>query len=112
VLLPHHYASNFGVPLATLGALLLGARWLDAVADPFISGAVERWFQRGVGRVLWVALAAAVVLAIGLRGLFFPPVPTGAALLVWCAALLAVSYLSYSVLTVLQQAWGGTAGRW
>ena len=34
VLLPHHYATQFGMPLATLGALLLAARLLDAVADP------------------------------------------------------------------------------
>jgi GPH family glycoside/pentoside/hexuronide:cation symporter len=34
VVLPNHYASAFGMPLATLGALLLGARLLDAVADP------------------------------------------------------------------------------
>jgi hypothetical protein len=34
VQLPNHYASEFGMPLATLGALLLGARLLDAVADP------------------------------------------------------------------------------
>jgi hypothetical protein len=34
VLLPNHYASEFGMPLAALGALLLGTRLLDAVADP------------------------------------------------------------------------------
>jgi GPH family glycoside/pentoside/hexuronide:cation symporter len=30
VVLPNHYASEFGVPLAALGAVLLGARLLDA----------------------------------------------------------------------------------
>ena len=30
VVLPNHYASQFGVPLALLGAVLLGARLLDA----------------------------------------------------------------------------------
>ena len=33
VLLPHHYASAFGVPLASLGAVLLAARLLDAGVD-------------------------------------------------------------------------------
>jgi len=31
VLLPEHYARSFGVPLATLGLLLLGARVADAL---------------------------------------------------------------------------------
>jgi GPH family glycoside/pentoside/hexuronide:cation symporter len=30
VMLPNHYAREFGVPLATLGAVLLAARLLDA----------------------------------------------------------------------------------
>ena len=112
VVLPNHYASAFGVPLATLGALLLGARLLDAVADPLIGGAVDRWFQRGLRGVLVAAVAAAVVLALGFRGLFFPPAAAqqGPALLWWCAVLLAVTYLSYSVLSVLHQAWGARLG--
>ncbi|MEW5887363.1 MAG: MFS transporter, partial [Pseudomonadota bacterium] len=36
VLLPHHYATEFGVALATLGALLLGARLFDALVDPWL----------------------------------------------------------------------------
>jgi glycoside/pentoside/hexuronide:cation symporter, GPH family len=36
VVLPNHYASAYGIPLATLGALLLAARLLDAFADPLI----------------------------------------------------------------------------
>ena len=110
VVLPNHYASAFGVPLATLGALLLGARLLDAVADPLIGSAVDRWFQRAVGHVIAAAVLAAVLLAIGFRGLFFPPMTGGAALLWWCAGLLALTYLSYSVLSVLHQAWGARLG--
>lgn len=112
VVLPNHYADAFGVPLATLGALLLGARLLDAVADPLIGSAVDRWFQRGTRRVLVAAVLAAAVLALGFRGLFFPPTGArqGPALLWWCAGLLAVTYLSYSVLSVLHQAWGARLG--
>jgi len=110
VILPNHYASEFGIPLATLGALLLGARLLDAVADPWIGRLVDGWFTHSVARVLVVALAAAVVLAAGFRGLFFPAVEGQTALLVWCAVLLAVTYLSYSVLSVIHQAWGARLG--
>ena len=110
VILPNHYASTFGIPLATLGALLLVARLFDAVADPWIGRLVDRWFTQSMARVLAAAALAAVVLALGFRGLFFPPVQGQTALLGWCAALLGVTYLSYSVLSVLHQAWGARLG--
>jgi Na+/melibiose symporter-like transporter len=115
VVLPNHYASQFGIPLATLGALLLGARLLDAVADPWIGRLADRWFGHTAARVLGVSALAAGVLALGFRGLFFPAVdgtPGAApvALLVWCAVLLSITYLSYSVLSVIHQAWGARLG--
>ncbi len=118
VVLPNHYAAEFGIPLATLGALLLGARLLDALADPWIGRLVDGWFSRSLKTVLLAAVLAALACAIGFRGLFFPLVDTAAnpseggqqALLLWCAALLALTYLSYSVLSVLHQAWGARLG--
>jgi len=110
VVLPNHYAAEFGIPLATLGALLLGARLLDAVADPLIGRWVDGWFTRRATVVLLAAVLAALVLAVGFRGLFFPAVQGEQALLVWCAALLTITYLSYSVLTVMHQAWGARLG--
>ena len=110
VVLPNHYASQFGVPLAWLGAVLLGARLLDAFADPLIGRYADGLFARSP-RNAWLAAAiAAVVLAFGFHALFFPPVEGAAALLTWCAALLAVTYLSYSVITVIHQAWGARLG--
>jgi glycoside/pentoside/hexuronide:cation symporter, GPH family len=110
VLLPNHYASAFGVPLATLGALLLGARLLDALVDPLIGSAADRWFRRSIGAVLLAAAVAALLLALGFRGLFFPAVEGGVALLWWCGGLLAITYFSYSVLSVVHQAWGARLG--
>jgi Na+/melibiose symporter-like transporter len=110
VVLPNHYASEFGVPLATLGALLLAARLLDAFADPWIGRLTDGWLGHSAARALGVATIAAVVVAIGFRGLFFPAVDGGAPLLWWCALLLAVTYLAYSVLSVLHQAWGARLG--
>jgi len=112
VVLPNHYAAEFGIPLATLGALLLGARLLDAVADPWIGRWADGWFAHGTARVLAAAVGAALVLAAGFHGLFFPAaaVQGTTALLAWCAVLLAVTYLSYSVLSVLHQAWGARLG--
>lgn len=112
VVLPNHYAAEFGVPLALLGAVLLGARLLDALVDPFIGRWADALLDHSVMKTWAVVAMAAVVLALGFRGLFFPPLAQGdtIGLLVWCAALLAVTYLSYSVITVIHQAWGARLG--
>ncbi|MBL8333339.1 MAG: MFS transporter [Rubrivivax sp.] len=108
VQLPNHYATAFGVPLATLGLLLLAARLLDAVADPLIGRLADGWLTRG--QALAVAGGAAVVLAAGFHALFFPAWREGTGLLLWCALALAITYLAYSVLAVLHQAWGARLG--
>jgi glycoside/pentoside/hexuronide:cation symporter, GPH family len=110
VVLPNHYATTFGVPLTALGALLLGARLLDAVADPLIGRWADRWFARSLRRVLIAAVLAALLVAIGFHALFFPAVSGTAALLAWCGGFLAVTYLAYSVLSVVHQSWGARLG--
>ena len=110
VVLPNHYAGVLGVPLALLGAVLLAARLLDAVVDPLIGRWADRLFMRSVRSAWRVAAGAAVVLAAGFAALFFPPVRGTVPLLAWCAALLAVTYLSFSVVTVIHQAWGARLG--
>ena len=106
MLLPNHYASRYGVPLALLGAVLLGARLLDAVADPIIGHWADALFARSPRQAFrWLAYAA-IGLATGFRALFFPPLTGDTALLVWCAIGLAVTYLSFSTVMVIHQAWG------
>lgn len=110
VILPQHYAQAFGVPLAALGLVLLGARLLDAFADPLIGRWADGWLGAGHRRATGVAALAALLLAVGFHFLFFPRVEGTAALLAWCVALLAVTYLSFSVVTVVHQAWGARLG--
>lgn len=111
VLLPHHYATQFGVPLAALGAVLLGARLLDAVVDPLIGRWADRWLGRSAEHAWRVAALAAVVLAIGFHALFFPWGALSApALLAWCAGWLAITYGAYSTVAVVHQAWGARLG--
>ena len=57
VVLPNHYATEYGVPLAALGIVLLLARLLDAVVDPFIGRWADALFRRST-RQAWIALAA------------------------------------------------------
>ncbi len=110
VLLPHHYASAFGVPLASLGAVLLAARLLDAGVDPLVGRWIDRLSLRSGGAVLRVGAAAALLLAAGFALVFFPPVREPAALLAWAAGALALTYLAYSALAVAHQAWGARLG--
>jgi glycoside/pentoside/hexuronide:cation symporter, GPH family len=110
VVLPNHYATAYGVPLAWLGGVLLCARLFDALADPLIGRWADALFARSARRAWQAAAFAAGVLALGFRGLFFPAVAGDAALLAWCAALLAVTYLGYSVTSVIHQAWAARLG--
>ncbi len=113
VLLPNHYARAFAVPLASLGALLLGARLLDALLDPLIGRWIDRLFARSPRAVLAAGAAAAVVLALGLWGLLFPPAPVRAHtgwLLAWAGGVLALTYTAYSVASVAHQTWGTRLG--
>jgi Na+/melibiose symporter-like transporter len=106
--LPAHYATRFGLPLATLGALLLAARALDAIVDPWIG----RLCDRALGRpaLAWQLPAAALLLAAGFAALFFPLPRAPAAMLAWAGAGLTLTYLAYSFLAVLHQAWGARLG--
>ena len=91
VFVPNHYARAFGVPLAALGLVLLGARLFDAFIDPLIGRWVDRLFARSTGSVLAFAAAAALVLALGFALLLLPPVREPSAALAWAAAALAVT---------------------
>jgi Na+/melibiose symporter-like transporter len=110
VLLPNYYARAFGVPLAALGALLLGARLLDAVIDPLLGRWSDHLFTRAPGTVLaWAALAC-TLLGLGFVLLFFPPLRSLNALLVWAAVCLLLTYAAYSALSILHQSWGARLG--
>jgi glycoside/pentoside/hexuronide:cation symporter, GPH family len=109
VLLPNFYAREFGVGLSTLGAMLLGARLLDALIDPALGRWADRLFGQSVAAVMRVAGVMAVVLALGFAALFFPPL-RGHLLLVWAMLALIVTYVSYSFVSVAHQSWGARLG--
>lgn len=112
VTLPAYYAERFAVPLAALGAVLLAARALDALADPFIGRLADRWLDLPAAALLRRLVAAALLLAVSFSLLFFPPRLEGgsSAWLAWCAALLLPTYAGYSLLMVTHQAWGARLG--
>ena len=110
VILPNYYAKEFGVPLAILGAILLGARLFDAFIDPLLGKLSDYLFKRSASAVLQAGVLAAVVLAAGFAGLFFPQVTAPNALIVWATVMLMVTYAAYSFLSVSHQSWGAMLG--
>ena len=114
VILPNHYAREFGAPLALLGLVLLAARLVDAVLDPIIGRWCDRLFARSIAAVLGASAVSAVVLALGLWGLLFPPAGVREAgttvLLAWAGLLMAITYTAYSVVAVAHQSWGARLG--
>ena len=110
VILPNHYAREFGMSLGLLGAILLGARLFDAFIDPFLGRLSDRLFARSARAVLALGAAAAVVLAAGFTLLFFPLVRSSASLAAWAGVMLVITYAAYSALSVSHQSWGAMLG--
>ena len=111
VIWPHYFATQFGVSIGLIGALLLIARLLDALLDPLLGLGVDRLLQAGGVTLLRRSWLVAVTLATGFLLLFFPHWLTGNSitietLLVLVLAALVVSYLSYSFLNIALQTWG------
>lgn len=98
---PRFYAEVAGLELALLGAILLGARLLDAGIDPWLG-----WLADRVRRPAMVAVAL-LPFALGFVALLHPP-QTHAAL--WLLGSLALTYLGFSAASVAYQAWGADLG--
>lgn len=98
---PRYYADVAGLPLALLGAILLGARLLDAGIDPWLG-----WLADRVSRRRMVALAL-LPFALGFVALLNPPAADAA---LWLLASLALTYLGFSAASVAYQAWGADLG--
>ena len=110
VLLPSHYGDKLGVPLASLGAVLLATRALDALVDPWLGRLADRVLARPRRDAMALAGLAGLLMAAGFAALFFPPAGSADHLLRLCAAALVVTCLGYSSLGVLHQAWGARLG--
>jgi Na+/melibiose symporter-like transporter len=95
---PKLYAGDLGLPLATVGLVLLATRVVDAVTDPLLGWLSDRL----PGRRLMIG-AALPLLALGVPGLLAPPPQAGP---LWLASLLVLVTLGYSMASVAYLAWG------
>lgn len=113
VILPNHYAKEFGMPLATLGLVLLFARLFDALIDPLLGKLSDKLFAKSAKTVLAFGGVAGVFLALGFVLLFFPPLAVRQLpniLIGWAAAMLIITYAAYSALSITHQSWGAMLG--
>ena len=110
VVLPHHYASDLGLPLASVGTLLLLVRIIDAGAEPLLGRLSDLLYRRTARAVLCVAGASALFLGGGMAGLFFPPVQGPSTLAAWMVVGLLFTCLAHSLLVIAHQAWGVRLG--
>lgn len=100
---PDFYAISYGVSLASLGAVLLGLRIVDAVQDPLI-GAFSDAFA---ARRKMILLAGAFMLLAGFAGLFNPPALPVGGHLAWFAVSVFICTTGFSILSINYQALGG-----
>lgn len=98
---PRYYVDTTGMDLALLGAILLGARLLDAFIDPWLGWLADRWPRQ---RMLAFALFP---FAIGFVALLNPRSDWPA---LWLLGSLTLTYLGFSAASVAYQAWGAALG--
>ncbi|MEO1331625.1 MAG: MFS transporter, partial [Pseudomonadota bacterium] len=102
VYLAPFYAAERGVPLAIIGAILIGGRLLDAVTDPLMGVISDRWTTRFGRRKIWLA-AATPVTCVAVWMAMVPPEDAGAThAAIWLTALT----LAWTVALTPYQAWG------
>ncbi|WP_308389264.1 MFS transporter [Acidithiobacillus sp. AMEEHan] len=103
LLLPHLYATRFGLSLAGIGVLLLLARLGDAVIDPLIGRASDHWAAHSGSRLglIWMGLPPLILSFYFL----FNPI---AKISVWWTLIPALFafYLAYSLSSLNYQALG------
>jgi glycoside/pentoside/hexuronide:cation symporter, GPH family len=120
VLLPKLYNELFGLSLATVGAVLLATRFLDAILDPFLGVWIDR-AQASSSRAqsthksfsyrFWIA-AFLPLLIISFGALLFAPSHWRGTdyIAIWLGAFSVITYIAYSVISISYQAWGAQWG--
>lgn len=100
--LPRFLTLDVGMTLGVVGALMLGARLLDAVADPLL-GWLSDTVRTPLGlRRPWM-LAGALLVPLGALLLFLAPPGTGLVRIVGASLLL---HLGYSLIITPHGGWG------
>ncbi len=95
--LPKYYKDTMPLSLETIGLVLLLTRLIDCLADPCIGYALYR-YQRYTAQI---RVCASALLGLGVMGLFYLPALGLASPLVPLVLLLLVTYIAYSIVTIV-----------
>lgn len=102
IIVPTYYSETIGISLASVGAILIAVRIIDAVMDPILGWLSDRWRPR-IGRRRAFVAAALPVNAVAVFMLFRPPHDAGAPYLFIWATLLSVGF---TAILLPYSAWG------
>lgn len=94
--LPKYYSDTLPLSLGTIGYVMFAARFVDCFADPWIGKVLYNNRQR---RMQFLFMAAAG-LGLGVIGLFYLPTLGIESPLLLLSVLLALTYISYSFVTI------------
>ncbi len=103
VYLAPFYAEHRGLDLAAIGAVMVGARLLDAVSDPLMGALSDRWRTRFGRRKIWLAISTPLV-CLTVWMAMRPPEDAG---LGYFAFWLIAMTLSWTMALTPYLAWGG-----
>ncbi|OYX57638.1 MAG: hypothetical protein B7Y86_05760 [Brevundimonas subvibrioides] len=100
VMIPEHYATVLGLPLAIIGLIFTGVRIFDIVVDPLIGAAMDRTRSRWGRYRPWLIFGApALMLAVYLLFMAKPGVGP-----IYLLLTLTAAFLGWSVLSLAQLA--------
>jgi Na+/melibiose symporter-like transporter len=100
--IPAHYAGGLGISLATVGTILMLARFTDVITDPLMCEVSDRWRTRFGRRKPWV-LVGMPIMMLGVYKLFIPPDDVG----IWYFLIyLTLFFLGSTIIALPHRAWG------
>lgn len=102
---PKLYGDEFGLGLAMTGLILLGARVLDTVQDPWL-GRLTDWAQTHDKGWVWLMGCATGMLCVTYVALFNPPLNEPSWLPWWFAVSMVLVYTAHSALNITYLVWG------
>jgi Na+/melibiose symporter-like transporter len=100
--IPAHYSGGLGIGLATVGTILMLARFTDVFTDPLMGEISDRWRTRFGRRKPWILLGMPVMM-LGVYKLFIPPDNVD----IWYFLLyLTLFFLGSTIIALPHRAWG------
>ena len=100
--IPPHYSGSLGIDLATVGLILMLARFTDVITDPIIGNVSDRWMTPIGRRKPWLIIGTPIML-LGIFKLF---APAGDVDLMYFLVWLTVFFLGSTMILLPHRAWG------